>query len=110
MNGESKNEVATEAQPCPRVLQNVYAVALHRQVLIVFVSDIPVDKDGCHAVTEGRWNGQWSAYCVPVEGRDHEREKHAWTTKGVKVSERLARVVSGWQCEQFDNMGFPYRE
>jgi len=69
--------------------------ALHRNVLIVYVVEPRFDT--------------WVAYCVPVPGESHEREKDLYTTDGVKLQEWEARALYPWLVEKFDNHGLKWR-
>ena len=113
MEDETKTEDTQEAQPSEavtRVRQDAYAVALHAQCLIVFVSEMRADLEGNFCPNDSGWSGEWAAYCVPVKGVNHELEKHEWEQVGCRVSERLARVVNGAFCEHMDELGLPYRD
>lgn len=57
--------------------ETVIARALHRKVLIVYVVNA----------------ADWAAYCVPVNGINHENEKHTWPVEGNKLSEAHARAL-----------------
>ena len=53
-------------------------------------------------VARTRSEGAWAAYCLPVSGRDHNREKSSWRTDGCKLPEHIAAAI----FPRFD--GVPY--
>ena len=73
--------------------REIYYTALHRRVLIVYTVSY----------------GEWSAYCTPVPGESHEREKHRWQEHGTKLMEHQARGLWPALAEDFDRKRIRWR-
>jgi hypothetical protein len=76
--------------------------AIHRQVLIVYVANIPPPGAG--------WAGDWKAYVTPVPGKNHDQEVGLWESRGTQLSEREARAMWPAIAADYDSIGLEWRK
>lgn len=82
----------------------VYHRAIHRQVLIVYVANTPIEQPAA-----GSWAGDWAAYVVPVAGVNHKAEAATWRHDGAKLKESEARALWPSLAADMDAAGIKWR-